>query len=257
MFFTPNLVIGLTVMAVGTVLLLDVLGVRDLSQTMKYWPALIVLFGASLVAQAFRPVDPADSKRPQSGGVPCFFLFLLGVALFWTFGLPGGIESAAGRRVSATGVMGKSETNATGDVRTARLAALMGRSSLDLRQVQLAPGEELVVDVFVTMGRASIRIPDHWTVDFSALPVMGSIDEERFIPFKYSPQGTLETSDEAEPTETPDPDSPGEQRGDATAPRAEATVPPPPSTGPPTSTGPPPRLRLRGFVMMGKVEVTS
>src|SRR5262245_61983729 len=92
MFFTPNLVIGLTITAVGVVLLLDTLGIREAGSFMRYWPGLIVLFGASLVAQAFRPADPA-APRKRDGGVPCFFLFLLGVAMFWTFGLPGVIDT--------------------------------------------------------------------------------------------------------------------------------------------------------------------
>jgi hypothetical protein len=102
----------------------------------------------------------------------------------------------------------------------------MGKSSLDLRQVTLAPGEVMTVDVFVTMGNATIRIPDEWVVDASALPLMGAIEEDRF-PKPVAPR--LEK----------------ESQGDVTA-----APPPPPS-------GPAPRLRLRGFVMMGKVEVTS
>ena len=234
MFLTPNLVIGLTVMAVGVVLMLDTLGIREVSSFMKYWPGLIVLFGASIIAQAFRPpTDPVAAKR-ANGGVPCFFLFLLGVAMFWTFGMPGVIDGqAAGRRATATGVMSRGEgRNVTSDIRSARVAALMGRSSLDLRSVKLGPGEEVVVDVFVTMGRATVRIPDGWIVDASALPIMGAIEEDRFQPLLGG-----ETAGET-----------GAEKSDAPAQR-EAAVPPP--------TGPPPRLKLRGFVMMGKVEVTS
>jgi hypothetical protein len=43
-------VIGLTVMSVGVVLLLDTLGIRDAASMLKFWPALIVLFGMSIVA---------------------------------------------------------------------------------------------------------------------------------------------------------------------------------------------------------------
>ena len=245
MFFTPNLVIGLTIMAVGLALLLDTLGVRDLASMMKYWPALIVLFGASLVAQAFHPVDPA-APRKAPNGAPCFFLFLLAVAMFWTFGLPGSIEtSAAGRSISATGVMGKAQTTATGDVRSGRVAAVMGRSSLDLRQVQLGPGEEVIVDVFVAMGRVNVRIPDHWIVDWSALPIMGSLDEERIV----EGNGEIE---EAEPGNA----ERAEKSPDDQPARSETAATLPPATGPPAGTNPP-RLKLRGFVMMGKVEVTS
>ena len=61
------------------------------------------------------------------------------------------------------------------DVRGARLVAVMGQSSLDLRQLNLAPGERLYVDVVVTMGRATVRIPEHWALTTSGLPVIGSI----------------------------------------------------------------------------------
>ncbi len=181
MFLTPNLVVGLTVMAVGIVLLLDTLGIRDAASMMKFWPALIVLFGASIIAQAFRPADPAVAKR-GSGGVPCFFLFLLGVALFWSFGFPGGGEArVSGPRVNIAGVMSNARSQPSGsDFRSGRVAAVMGRASLDLRQVKLAPGEVVDVDVFVAMGNAIVRIPDDWIVDASALPVMGAVEQRRF-----------------------------------------------------------------------------
>ena len=122
--------------------------------------------------------------------------------------------------------------NVTGDVRSGRLAAVMGRSSLDLRGVNLAPGEEIVVDVFVTMGRGTVRVPDHWVVDTSTLPVMGAVEEDRFKPL------ASDTTDETAAEQ-------GEQPAQKNA------------AAPPAAKGPPPRLRLRGFVMMGKVEVTS
>jgi hypothetical protein len=165
--------------------------------------------------------------------VPCFFLFLLGVAMFGSFGFPLGSEVRAlgDQRASATSVMGNSSTKVTGDVRRGRVAAVMGKSSLDLRQVTLRPGDVMTVDVFVTMGRATVRIPDGWVVDSGALPVMGSVDEERFPP---SAPGT-----------------PDDQLKDE-----QAAAGPPPAPPAATATNPP-RLRLRGFVMMGKVEVRS
>src|SRR5688572_14936968 len=262
MFFTPNLVVGLTIMAVGVVLLLDTLGIREVGSFMRYWPFLIVLFGASLVAQAFRPVDPAAPKR-QQGGVPCFFLFLLGVAMFWSFGLPGVIDTqASGRRATATGVMGRAETSVPGDVRDARVAAVMGRSTLDLRQVNLAPGEAMTVDVFVTMGRATIRIPDHWVVDLSALPVMGSVDEERFKSLSLSDEITAELESDGKEGKDENERNDDKNTNDGKNTQRDLSTigpPAPPDVKPaqPPATGPAPRLRLRGFVMMGKVEVTS
>jgi hypothetical protein len=246
MFLTPNLVMGVTIMAVGIVLLLDTIGVRDAASLMKYWPAVIVLFGASLVAQAFKPVDPAAGKR-GSGGVPCFFLFLLVVAMFSSFGVPSTAwTNVSGPRVTTTGIMGRAETeNVRPDIRSGRVTAVMGRTSLDLRQVRLAPGEEVVVDVFVTMGRATVRIPDDWVVDASALPVMGSVDQERFTPI--DPAETVAES-ENEP----------EALKESTERRLEAEAVGRESEATGRRVGEkPPRLRLRGFVLMGKVEITS
>ena len=67
---------------------------------------------------------------------------------------------------------------------------------LDLRQVNLAPGEAMTVDVFVTMGRATVRIPAHWVVDASALPVMGSVDEDRFTSLTDEITAELEADDD-------------------------------------------------------------
>ena len=105
------------------------------------------------------------------------------------------------------GKAGSGVAQASADGAT-RLVALMTQSSLDLRQLNPAPGEQVIVDVFVTMGSARVRVPDHWVVKTGALPVMGSIaiEDDRY--------------------------------------RA-------------TGVGAPPRLVLRGFVLIGKVEVTS
>ena len=242
MFFTPHLVVGLTVLVIGVVLLLDTLGIQDAGNFLKYWPGIVVLFGASLVAQAIKPADPA--VRRANGGVPCFFLFLLGIAMLASFS-SWGTPSAIGPSVSVAGIMGRGETfDISPDVRRGRVASVMGRSTLDLRQVKIAPGEAVVVDVFVAMGRATVRIPDDWVVDTGAVSVMGSIDQARFKPLPL-------------PAEAEEP----EERN---APPAVVTPPVPPSPPPPPAAAPgstpaagSPRLVLRGVVLMGKVEVTS
>jgi hypothetical protein len=105
------------------------------------------------------------------------------------------------------------------DDRRARLVAVMGDSSLDLRQVRLASGEQMFVNVVVANGHAVVRIPASWVLDTSAFPLMGSIEQGRAV---------------------------------KAASKASAAD----GAGAPAS-GPPPRLVLRGVVLMGKVEVVS
>jgi hypothetical protein len=39
----------------------------------------------------------------------------------------------------------------------------------------MQPGAEATVDIFAMMGSVTIRVPDGWTIDTHAVPVMGSI----------------------------------------------------------------------------------
>ena len=113
---------------------------------------------------------------------------------------PGGAVAVAATHTETAAKVGANEST--------RLVALMTKSTLDLRHLNPAPGEQVIVDLFVTVGRARVRVPAHWVVNTGALPVMGSIAIE----------------DERSRT---------------------------------TATGVPPKLILRGFVLIGKVEVTS
>ena len=217
--FTPNSIVGLALVALGSVLLLDRLGMAAAIDLLKYWPALLVLFGASVVLQSLRRRDPAV---PQQAPVvsPGFVLIVVLFALLMSQGgrVGGNTQRTSGEdQMNLVGVMGHaSGTSTASDFEGARIGGVMGRSTLDLRQAMIPPGEEAFVEVFVLMGKAVVRIPDGWTVDTSALPVMGEVEDLRF------PRAA-----------TPAP-------GDAIE-----------------ATGTPPRLVLRGFVMMGKVEIQS
>ena len=91
------------------------------------------------------------------------------------------------------------------------------------------------------------------SLESSALPVMGSVGEDRFTSLTDEITAELEAGDDgkkesANPEET-------ESRRDASS--FGPASPPVAKPAQPPVSGPAPRLRLRGFVMMGKVEVTS
>ena len=215
MMSLPNLVVGLAILALGVILTLQRLGIADATHLFEYWPVLLVLFGAGVALQALRRQDPAG---PQQRAIlsPGVVLIILVVALFaWPDFRVGGTRerTTAERRIQAFSAMGSSHyTSLAADFEGARLGALMGRSTLDLRQAMIAPGEEAHVDVFTVMGRATILVPPEWEVDTSALPVMGRVSDDRTQTPSFDPS-------------TPDP------------------------------SGPRPRLLLRGFVMMGRIDI--
>jgi hypothetical protein len=131
----------------------------------------------------------------------------LALAATLLLGVPGfnGQALAPGGAVASAAARVETAAKAGGD-RSTPLVALLTQSTLDLRHLTPAPGEEVVVDLFVTAGRARVRVPAHWMVNSGALPLMGSVADER-----------SRTS----------------------------------------ASGARPRLVLRGFVLVGKVEVTS
>ena len=75
------------------------------------------------------------------------------------------------------------------------MTSVMGSSSLDLRHAQITDGQEAVVDIFAMMGSVTIRIPDGWTIDARAIPLIGGIRDGR----RRSNSVELDTPQTADP----------------------------------------------------------
>ena len=212
-FFSPRLVMGVTIMGLGMVMILDRLGLVYADTMLQFWPVLIVLFGASIVVQSLQPASADDgSIRHRRSGFPGLFLLIFFIAVFGWNGTrrsDGRVLASGSDGINLAGVMSSTRGTVTTDFHGGHLTSVMGRATLDLREAKLAPGQEAVVDVFVTMGRGEILVPPDWTVDMSALPAMGAAEDNRW-------------------------------RGPA---------------GDAAGNPPRPRLVVRGFVMMGKVDI--
>ena len=108
-------------------------------------------------------------------------IVLLGVVIVGY--LPGrsSFGSAGGDHPRLAALMGSAQrTSDTKAFTGAEMTAMMGSCSLDLTHAQIAPGTEATIDVFAMMGSVTIRVPDGWTVDTRAIPVMGAIRDDRW-----------------------------------------------------------------------------
>jgi hypothetical protein len=106
---------------------------------------------------------------------------LLGVLIVGN--LPGhqGQASEGGDHPRLAAVMGSAQRDSDTKVFTgAEMTAMMGSCVLDLRHAQMSPGAEAVVDIFAMMGSVTIRVPDGWTIDTHAVPVLGSFRDDRW-----------------------------------------------------------------------------
>lgn len=206
----PNLVVGLSLIFLGIALVLDRLGLVQAMVLLKWWPVLAILFGAGLVAQALTVLGTTDAAdvRHQPVVSPGFVLFAV-VAFLVVTHVQRRHESspsdAAADQVSVFVMMTSDEhTNRASHFRGGEVTSVMGRARLDLRQASIAPGEEVVLDVFTVMSRLELLVPEGWTVEVSAPRIIGRVRDER-RPAPPDVSSATEAPDALEAIESPSP----------------------------------------------------
>jgi Domain of unknown function (DUF5668)/Cell wall-active antibiotics response 4TMS YvqF len=197
--FTPQVLFGLIVIAIGVLFTLDNLNVLDASDYLQYWPAALVALGLMKLWHAWR------EGRGWLGGViftgigtwmlaeqvsyiridvrdfwPLMFV-CMGGYLVWR-GVAGPRRSRpvdGDAHMSAIAIM--SGINRGGNSPAfsgADLTAVMGGCEIDLRQASIAPGTTAVIDVFAFWGGIDIRVPEDWTVVTRVTPLLGGVEDQ-------------------------------------------------------------------------------
>lgn len=262
----PHLVLGLCVMALGVTLVLDRAGVLRAADILRFWPVILVLFGASIVVQALRPA----SDGVRSAGLPIGPIFLLVVVAFlynhgafWRF---------AERRISASGnnvsavLSGSQRTISGRTFNAADVTAVMGGAKLDIRGAALEPGQSAVIDVLALMGGAELLVPKEWNVSIETTSVMGGVTDARRAPPAGRRGRGFGRNDR--PALPPPPPSPDASAPEPAAPRDESLERPDDGRRPdetatttaaitPTADPNAPRVIVRGLVMMGGLVIKS
>jgi hypothetical protein len=109
-----------------------------------------------------------------------------------------------------------------------------------------------VIDMVAVMGGVDLLLPRDWTVDVQAVPILGGVEDKRFEAVRWrgrrgrdwlrtDPQGAAPPDATAPPA--PDAAQPDASRGDAAPGDAGSSVKP--------------RLVVRGFIMMGGLNIES
>jgi predicted membrane protein len=205
---TPQLIIGLCIMSVGVLLTLDVAGVLNARDLLRYWPVALIAVGAVTAAQA------QDRARLMGGVLQMLIgtwllLTMLHVLpsrswrLFWPLLLifAGGMVIAHTIRrrdegprgdpretINLLSVLGGGNRTSTANpFRGGDLFSILGGGRLDLRRAVIPPGEHAVIDVFSMMGGYELLVPETWAIDDRTLPIMGGIGNETRTPVQSSP----------------------------------------------------------------------
>ena len=190
--FTPRMVFGLAVMAVGLLLLLDNAGLVDARDYWRWWPVLLIAVGLAKVVEA-----PGGAPRGGLGlalvgallllsnlGLLRFrqvwpiLLLLVGGSLVWrSFARPryAGTPSGSSSTLSVFAMMGGvSRGTNTDDFQRGDATAIMGACEVDLRQASMK-GSKAVFDTFTFWGGVEIRVPEDWAVENRGLALLGGI----------------------------------------------------------------------------------
>lgn len=197
----PQLVIGLVVILIGVLFTLDNLDVVDASRFIRYWPAILVVYGITKL------MDAKDTPGRMWGiiAVSVGLLMLLNRLDLISFrfrdwwplvlvAVGGSIlfralsrrpvtdgSPASDSTVSVNALLGGFErTNSSQDFRGGDLTAVMGGCELDLRRASMKG--EAVIDIFAFWGGVNIKVPEDWSVSVQGFPLMGVIEDKTHPP---------------------------------------------------------------------------
>jgi predicted membrane protein len=201
-FVTAQLVIGLVVLALGTVMLLDNLGHPVGRLALQYWPAVLVFVGIAKILQA------RNTPAAIGGGLFIFagawllatrlgfieqsfwrvlrtywplILVAVGLSTMWrAFSRrqadERGLVDARDTISSAAFLGGLKRVNASQSFKGGEATAVMGGVVLDLRKAKIAG--EAVLDVFAMWGGVELQVPEEWAIDLRITPLLGGVDDK-------------------------------------------------------------------------------
>ena len=198
---TPQLAIGVVLLALGVLFLLNNLGLIPGVRILRFWPAALILVGGLKLLQA-----------RSFGGILAAFIWIA-LGLWWLLDNIGVIQldfwtallkfwpvalvvmglsivwrtirrgSAPERRVDASDfikiaaiVGGQTRVSGTADLAGGELTAFMGGIDLDLRKATIR--REAVVDLFVFWGGVELKVPEGWVVDSRLVTFIGGYEDK-------------------------------------------------------------------------------
>jgi hypothetical protein len=192
---------GLVFVTLGTLWTLDNLQILDASTILRWWPALLVLYGlARLTGIGARRTPIAGALFAGAGSWMLLgvmgvvhhslwslwplFLILLGMTIVMrAMRSPGsgevgpdGASDASPYPRALAFMAGVTRRVQSQQLRGAEVTAVMGGIELDLRGAR-AQEREVVVDVFAMWGGIEVYVPEDWIVACEVTPIMGGVEE--------------------------------------------------------------------------------
>jgi hypothetical protein len=195
-YVTPRLIIGLAVLILGTLWTLDNLDFLESEDFTQWWPAVLIVIGgvqlASRRTNRFGPVllmivgvlllgssldyIDLDLRDLIPLGIAAFGAKLIWDALSRRSARPSDPKDDS--TVHAFATMGGVHWQSTSqNFQGGDANAIMGGVEIDLRKVQIQPGQDVIIDALAIMGAVEIRVPAGWKIVANVLPIMGGFED--------------------------------------------------------------------------------
>lgn len=195
---------GAVLIVIGTVVLLDHMGYLSADRLWKFWPVLLIVWGAAKLIEACNRVFGAivallgvllllhnlGYTRLNWADLWPLVLIGVGLSLIWhKFELPKlpPVSSGGPNTINEFAMFGGVERRVTvSNFSGGTATAIFGGVELDFRSADIE-GEEAVVLVDATFGGIEITVPDRWAVVYEGQSIFGGYSDETRPPLPDVP----------------------------------------------------------------------
>lgn len=191
---TPQLILGLTIVFVGTLFLFDNLGYIHAASYWNYWPVFIIVMGISKFFESGGPLGKLFGFALAAFGTLLLLdnmslthidfwkywpllLIVAGVGVIWQVFAGTSSRSQLEADVRGIAVLGGFKRGSgSQDFRAGELTAILGGCEIDLRDASIQNGQA-IINCFAFWGGIDIKVPEDWNVTVEALPIMGGFED--------------------------------------------------------------------------------
>ncbi|HEY4979763.1 MAG TPA: DUF5668 domain-containing protein [Candidatus Acidoferrum sp.] len=190
---------GIVLVVIGTIFLLDHLGILRAETLWKFWPLILVVVGllkvfnpservvgiGFILVGALIQLHELGRIGLSWGTIWPFILIFAGIMLIWNrfegpkvLVLPGAVASGGHDTVNEYALFGGVERRVTiNNFRGGNVTAIFGGVELDFRSAEIEGGEATLF-VEAVFGGIEIVVPDRWNVSFQVQSIFAGYSDE-------------------------------------------------------------------------------
>jgi predicted membrane protein len=190
---------GVLLTLVGTIFLLDNLGIINGAHLFRFWPMLLIIAGAFnivdrerrswgfvlLVVGTFLQLNQLGLAHFSWAAFWPIILIAVGLFVMWNSltsrkSPPASSAPGGDPRTTVNGAAifsGLERRVTTQDFQGGHVTAIFGGIELDLSEANIQ-GDEATLEVNAIFGGAEIRIPNSWQVSYCGSPVFGGVEDK-------------------------------------------------------------------------------